>query len=279
MGRHAGGWDPALYVGSAPFYARGRLPYPPETADALRHELGLDGTGRLLDVGCGPGSLTLLLAPLFAEAVGVDPHPGMIVEAEREAARRGVANVRWVEMPAEALPGNLGTFRVVTFAQSFHWLDREAVASTVRAMLAPGGHWVHVSATTHQGVEGDAGVGLPTPPREEIRELVREYLGPGRRVGSRVLPEGAPSPSGEEEVMLAAGYSGPRRIEVAGHVHERSEDDVVASVFSLSWAAPHHFGHRVDRFERELRQLLRMVSPTGRFAERARAIELAIWSP
>jgi hypothetical protein len=120
---------------------------------------------------------------------------------------------------------------------------------------------------------------LPAPPREEIGALVREYLGPGRRAGSRVLPEGAPTPSGEEEVMLAAGYSGPRRIEVAGHVHERSEDDVVASVFSLSWAAPHLFGDQLDRFERELRQLLRTASPTGRFAERAREIELAIWSP
>jgi SAM-dependent methyltransferase len=275
----AGAWDPTLYLGSAPFYGRGRLPYPPETADVLRDELELDGTGRLLDVGCGPGSLTLLLAPLFAEAVGVDPDPGMIAEAERHAARGRIANVRWVELPAETLPGHLGTFRVATFAQSFHWMDRERVASAVREMLVPGGHWVHVSATTHQGVGGDAGVGLPAPPREAIGELVREYLGPGRHAGSRVLPEGTPSPSGEEAVMLAAGFSGPRRIEVAGHLHERSEDDVVASVFSLSWAAPHLFGDRLDRFERDLRRLLRTVSPAGLFSERAREIELAIWSP
>src|ERR1700687_4088793 len=101
-------WDPKLYEGSAPYYTRGRLPYRQEMAAALRDELSLDGTGRLIDVGCGPGSVALLLAPLFAEVVGVDPDPGMIAEAVTEASRRGVTNARWVEMPAEALPDDLG---------------------------------------------------------------------------------------------------------------------------------------------------------------------------
>ena len=48
-------WDPTLYEGSAPHYAVGRMAYPPALADALRDALGLDGSGRLLDVGCGPG--------------------------------------------------------------------------------------------------------------------------------------------------------------------------------------------------------------------------------
>jgi hypothetical protein len=46
-------------------------------------------------VGCGPGSLTLLLAPWVAEATGVDADPGMIAEAEDLAVRAGVRNVRW----------------------------------------------------------------------------------------------------------------------------------------------------------------------------------------
>jgi cyclopropane fatty-acyl-phospholipid synthase-like methyltransferase len=58
-------------------------------AAALRYELVLDGTGRLIDVGCGPGSVALLLAPLFEEVVGVDPDTGMIAAAETEAALRG----------------------------------------------------------------------------------------------------------------------------------------------------------------------------------------------
>ena len=263
-----GGWDPRLYEGSAPYYARGRLPYPSAIAAVLRDELRLDGRGRLLDVGAGPGSLTLLLAPLFEEVVGVDPDPGMIAEAAREAALRGVGNARWVLLLAEALPRDLGLFRVATFAQSFHWMDRQTVAMAVRSMLEPGGSWVHVSATTHEGIENADDLPLPSPPRAEIAELVDKYLGSTRR----------PSMSGEDDVLLAAGFASPRRVSVPGQVHERSEDEVVASVFSLSWAAPHLFGDRLATFETELRELLRRTSPDGRFAEHARDVELVIWT-
>jgi hypothetical protein len=76
-----------------------------------------------------------------------------------------------------------------------------------------------------------------------------------------------------------AGFAGPRRIVVPrGEVFLRSEDQIVASVFSLSSAAPHLFGDRLGDFERDLRGLLRSVSPAGRFAEKAREIELSIWS-
>jgi hypothetical protein len=40
-------WDPSLYAGSAEHYAVGRMAYPAALADAVRDELGLDGTGRL----------------------------------------------------------------------------------------------------------------------------------------------------------------------------------------------------------------------------------------
>jgi tRNA/tmRNA/rRNA uracil-C5-methylase (TrmA/RlmC/RlmD family) len=102
------GRDPWLFEGSARYYRQGRLPYPPALAAVLRDELGLDGTGRLFDVGCGPGSLTLLLAPLFEEAVGVDADPGMVAEAARQAALARVDNARWKTSHAEELPGDLG---------------------------------------------------------------------------------------------------------------------------------------------------------------------------
>ncbi|WP_279579175.1 class I SAM-dependent methyltransferase [Fodinicola feengrottensis] len=80
-------WDETLYEGSATYYAQGRMPYPPAIADTLRTQLQLDSTGRLLDVGCGPGSLTMLLAPLFAETIGIDADEGMIAEAKRRDER------------------------------------------------------------------------------------------------------------------------------------------------------------------------------------------------
>lgn len=276
MSPRAWEWDESLYAGSAPYYARGRMPYPPALARALRDELGLDGTGRLLDVGCGPGSLTLLLAPLFAAAVGVDADRAMLDEAAGSASEQGIRNVDWVHRRAEELDHDLGAFDVATFAQSFHWLDQPRVAEVVRGLLVPGGSWVHVHATTHRGAAGTGGGEPPEPPHERIEELVASYLGPVRRAGRGLLPDG--TPTGEEEVMTAAGFAGPRRLEVEGRVVERDEDEIVASVYSRSSSAPHLFGERLAAFETELRQLLRDVSPGGRFAERTREIELVVWT-
>lgn len=271
-------WDETLYEGSAAYYARGRFPYPQELADALRDELKLDGTGGLLDVGCGPGPLTLLLAPLFERAVGVDADVDMVAEARREAARLGVTNTEFVRLRAEELPAGLGSFKVATFAQSFHWMDRPQVAAAVKAMLEPGGAWVHVHATTTHGVGDEAGLPAPAPPHDGIAELVRAYLGPVRRAGIGTLPEGAPAY--EEEVMVAAGFQGPARLEVGGGtVIDRTEDEVAASVYSRSFSAPHLFGERLAEFESELRDLLRRTAPDGRFSERTREIALVIWRP
>jgi SAM-dependent methyltransferase len=116
--------DPTLYEGAAAHYRYGRPPYSPQLEAVLAEELELDGSGRLLDVGCGPGILTVRIAPLFEEAVGLDPDPAMLAEARRSAGERGVANVRWVEATAEELPGaEPGPFRLVSFGQSFHWMD------------------------------------------------------------------------------------------------------------------------------------------------------------
>jgi cyclopropane fatty-acyl-phospholipid synthase-like methyltransferase len=78
-------WDETLYAGSVAYYARGRLPYPAEVASALCDALALDGSGRLLDVGCGPGSFTLVVAPLFDQVVGIDADNAMIVAAAEAA--------------------------------------------------------------------------------------------------------------------------------------------------------------------------------------------------
>lgn len=263
-------WDPSLYSGSAGYYARGRAAYPPALATAFAAELELDGSGRLLDVGCGPGSLTLLLAGSFEEAVGLDADADMLGEAARLAALAGIGRCRWVHRRAEELPAGLGRFRLVTFAQSFHWFDRARVAGAVRGMLEPGGACAHVHATTHQGTESSV-------PHDEIAELVRAYLGSVRRAGQGTLPDG--TAGGESEIYRGAGLRGPRRFEVPGRVVTRTADEVVAGVFSLSSAAPHLFGDRRAEFEAELRAVLHRASPAGTFTERLSEIAVDLWWP
>jgi SAM-dependent methyltransferase len=274
----AGGfqWDETLYRGSAEFYATGRVPYPPELADALAAELGLDGSGRLLDCGCGPGPLTLLLAPLFEQAVGIDADAGMVGQARLAARRAGVGNATFRRLRAEELPAGLGEFRLVTFAQSFHWVDQELVARAVRQMVTGDGACALVFANTHEGLPGDDELPRPRPPRSLISALIDSYLGPARRAGKGVRPDILPHDS---EAMGAAGFGPPRRLEVGGGVRLRSEDEVVASVFSLSFAAPHLFGDRRDEFEQDLRALLAEASRDGQFAERMREIAVEVWRP
>jgi hypothetical protein len=50
-------------------------------------------------------------------------------------------------------------------------------------MLEAGGACVHVHATTHQGVETDAVLSHPRPPRAAITELIESYLGSGTQKG------------------------------------------------------------------------------------------------
>ncbi|MFJ8934869.1 class I SAM-dependent methyltransferase [Streptomyces sp. NPDC102365] len=269
-------WDDTLFLGTAAHYRRGRLPYAPGLADALAGILELDGRGRLIDVGCGPGTIALALVDLFGEVVGVDPDRGMIAEAAREAAERGVSGkTRWVRARAEELPAGLGTFGVAVFAQSFHWMDQDLVAATVRDMLRPGGALVHISdlKTATRTTEG---LPHPTVPYAALEELVSHHLGPVRRAGRGVLPHG--TRGGEAAVLHRAGLTGPRRLVVpGGQALERTSDDVVAGVFSMSFSAPHLFGTGRDDFEEDVRRVLRAASPAGRFSERRPGTEIFVW--
>jgi hypothetical protein len=199
----------------------------------------------------------------------------MLAEAARLASAAGIRNCRWLHRRAEELPAGLGGFRLVTFAQSFHWLDRPRVAAAVHGMLAAGGACAHVHATTHQGVDTGDPLPHPAPPHGAITDLVRRYLGPVRRAGQGVLPRG--TTSGEATIYRAAGFGGPQRFEVPGQVVTRDTDDVVAAVFSLSGSAPHLFGDRCAAFEADLRELLREASPEGTFSERLREIAVDLW--
>ncbi len=185
-------------------------------------------------------------------------------------ARHRYPAIEWRQLRAEDLPAGLGVFRVASFAQSFHWMDQALVADRVRGMLGPDGAWVHVGGTTHRGDAVEHA--LPAPLWDRINDLVARYLGPVRRAGQGVLPQG--TRGGEETVMRQAGFAGPSRIVLDdGRVAERSADEIVSAVFSLSSSAPHLFGDRLGAFEPDLRELL----ADGRFAERRNAIEVVIW--
>jgi SAM-dependent methyltransferase len=245
------------------YYMAGRPPYSRELLHLLQGELGLNGRGCLLDVGCGPGALTLELAPAFDESVGVDPDPGMLAEGRRRAGAAGLSGLRWVQESAEGLGRlDLGRFRLVTFGQSYHWTAGVPVLDTVHGMLEPGGA---VALVGHR-VEGrsvPAGPGLPRIPEKEIMQLVHRYADNDaalRQKGKRATPHLHAADVRASRFGACRIVYAPGRPDVV-----RTVDSVIAGYYSTSYAAPRTFGTRRASFETAVRALLLERSPTGLF--------------
>ena len=260
-------WDETLFEGCAPYYEQGRPPYAPGVADALRDALGLDGRGRLLDAGCGPGRATLLALASVRRGrrsrprSGDDRRGGTLALTELH-----ITNAHFVRERAEALPAGLGTFRVVTFAASFHWMDRPVVAAAVRTMLEPGG----------------AAVQIDPPGYGPSNEVVRDGASavPRRRPASRAGRSATPRRTGRTTCSRPRAFVPMDVVTVPdGRVIERPVDDLVAQALSSSSTAPHLFGDRLDDFVADLRAALLDAHPSG-FAELALPDnQLRIWRP
>jgi SAM-dependent methyltransferase len=256
-------YDPTIYRGAATHYRRGRPAYSPQLEAVLTAELGLDGTGRLLDGGCGPGVLTVRLAPAFEGVVGLDPDPEMLAEGRGFAEERGATNIRWVQGRAEDLPAAApGPYRLITFGQSFHWTDEVRVAEVVYDLLEPGG----ALALIVHSVEGrpvPPSPGPPPIPHAEIRALVEKYLGAARRAGQGVA---AARTHRFEDVLVRTRFGVPRSVFAPGIPDlVRDTESVLSGYLSMSFAAPHLFGDRLEDFAAEVRELLRSRSPAGVF--------------
>jgi SAM-dependent methyltransferase len=256
-------YDPTIYLGAAAHYRRGRPAYSPELEAALTKAAALDGHGRLLDAGCGPGVLTVRLAHLFAQAVGLDPDAAMLAEGRRAAGKHGVTNIRWVQGLAEDLPAAApGPYRLVTFGQSFHWTDERRVAETVYDMLEPGGVLALIVHTV-TGRPRPPGPGAPAIPHDEIKALVRKYLGCTRRAGQGIAPERTHR---FEDVLARTRFGVPRQIFLPGIPGLlRDSDSVLSGYLSFASSAPHLFGDRLDDFAAEVRALLASRSAEGIF--------------
>jgi SAM-dependent methyltransferase len=256
-------YDPTIFEGAAVHYRSGRPPYSPRLERVLIDELGLDGAGRLLDGGCGPGVLTVRLAPLFEEAIGLDPDAAMLDEARRAAAEHGRTNVRWIHARAEELPEAApGPFRLATFGQSFHWTDEARVAEAVYDVLEPGGALALIVHTV-AGRPKPPSPGPPPIPHEEIKALVQKFLGPTPRVGRGFAPVRTHR---FEDVLVRTRFGEPQSLFVPGIPDlVRDSESVLSGYFSFSTSAPHLFGDRAGEFAGEVRELLAARSPAGVF--------------
>src|SRR5208282_4094017 len=163
--------DQDIYKGTAWYYSRFRPRYPEALVTVLRDTFGLDGTGRLLDLGCGPGPVAIRLAHLFEHVVAMDPEPEMLAEGQAAAERAGVSNIEWRRGRSDDLSSMPGGFRLVTIGNAFHWMDRRRVLDALYDLV-----------TDHGGL-AVVGHGIPIPPpplppwRAAINRVVRQYVG------------------------------------------------------------------------------------------------------
>jgi SAM-dependent methyltransferase len=204
----------------------------------------------------------------------LDPDAEMLAEAARYADRAGADKIVWIRGLAEEIPSlDLGTFRLVTFGQSFHRTDQERVAEAVYDHLDPGGSIVLLAHTIDHRPE-PAGPDYPKIPHATIESIITRYLGSTRRSGQGLAP-----PPGERwEVALARTRFGlPRQVFAPGRADIVQDiDGVIANYLSMSFSAPHLYGDRIARFQNDVRAALTECSPTGLFWDWPGDTELVI---
>lgn len=89
-----------------------------------------------VDLGCGTGQNSRLLAPHFQEVLGID-----ISEGQLEVARAvlGHPNITYRMGTAEELPVPDGSVDLLTAASAAHWFDQSRFLTEANRVLKPGG--------------------------------------------------------------------------------------------------------------------------------------------
>lgn len=132
----------------AELYDKARPSYPDALVDDVVTLVG--PAARVLDVGCGTGKATRLLAGRGLAGVGVEAHPAMAELARRSVAAAGTGGWRidvsgfedWEPRPGDA------PFDLVTCAQAWHWIDPAVRFHRAHGLLRPGG-WLALFWNTH----------------------------------------------------------------------------------------------------------------------------------
>jgi len=163
-------------------YAQNRHGYHPKLFQTIiDHHTSTDGKlDTLLDVGCGPGTTALALAPHFKHVLGLDPSEGMI-----ETARSSTTspNTRFEVSTAEDLGSHLTppvadeSVDLITASAAAHWFNMSLFWPRAAKVLKPGGSvaiWSTGAIKLHPSMPNCAAI-QEAVDAIEARELVPFY--------------------------------------------------------------------------------------------------------
>ncbi|MCR6489362.1 methyltransferase domain-containing protein [Amycolatopsis sp. OK19-0408] len=204
------------------FYQRFRRGYPPSVAEALATAFALTPGDVVLDLGCGTGQLTRVLAPRVGAVLGMDPEPAMLAQARRATSAPNVGWLLGADSDIGALTPALGPGRLaaVTVAQALHWMDHERLFADVRPLLRPGGG---VAVVTN----GEPLWLQDTAWSAALREVVSSFLGTPVH---RTCGTDDASQARYRTALEAAGYAVDQR--VVEYVTTLTVEEIVGGVYS-----------------------------------------------
>ena len=169
-----------LFEGTSEYYDQYRPKYPAGMFSDMVSKFNLTSKDKVLDIGCGPGVLTIPLNKYVKEVVAVDIDPGMIKAGQELAEQAKIKNIQWVLKSADDLDENIGTFKLITFGASFHWLDREKFLILAFKTLTDDGG-IFITWSGHSIWNKDR-----TGWEEKTLEIIKKYLGNKRRAGDGI---------------------------------------------------------------------------------------------
>jgi SAM-dependent methyltransferase len=121
-----------------------------EYADFVLPSIGT--ADRVLDVGCGPGTITLGLAQVAGHVTGVDPDDVEFTDARWYASEHGIDNVDFLQGNIYQLDFPDASFDVCTLLSMMETLDDPLTGlAEVRRVLKPGG-LIGVSSIEYGGL-------------------------------------------------------------------------------------------------------------------------------
>ena len=135
------GADVFAFTGQSKLYAKYRPRYPQCIIDLATSKVNLKKIA--LDVGCGPGILTIPLAKIFEKVVGIDVSQDQIDNAVEKS--KGIENISYFYQDSHDMEDfvheklNDEKIDFVSIAQTLHWLNYDIIFESYKKYLSEKG--------------------------------------------------------------------------------------------------------------------------------------------